>query len=254
MLNFDLRFALYVALSSAIWLAGCSDKEGKGMEGTSVPKSEAAFQDETRKIASQFKQQSEPKCIANNAQMLTEFDKLYARKQFDPAADLVRECANARGGEFRELLKKAEIAGFETVINDSRGSAYSRLASLNAYERAYPEQVQKYVALRHHLVESNANEMRKEESRAANGRKSQQELSGVVNPNAPAQEWRTSRGSERLDYAVMASVMCQSRNCGAGQIKACIDEVTRPPTPPGLSSMTIGELAINCIKILKSQQ
>ena len=77
---------------------------------------------------------------------------------------------------------------------------------------------------------------------------------GEINPDAPAPSWRLAKGPERIDYATMASIMCQSSNCGPGQLKACMDEVTKPPLPPGLNSMSIGQMAINCIKILKAQQ
>ena len=77
---------------------------------------------------------------------------------------------------------------------------------------------------------------------------------GEVNPNGPASSWQQSNNTERSNYAAMASIMCQSPKCDGRQIKACMDETTRPPVPPGLSSMSIGELAINCIKIMKAQQ
>ena len=74
-----------------------------------------------------------------------------------------------------------------------------------------------------------------------------------INPDAPSPAWRIAKQSERLEYAHLASIMCKSRNCGSGQIKACVDEATRPPTPPGMDALTIGEVAIGCIKILNSK-
>lgn len=75
-----------------------------------------------------------------------------------------------------------------------------------------------------------------------------------VNPDSNATKWRSYGNGDRSNYASMASIMCQSSDCNGASIKACMDQVTRPPTPAGVSSMTIGELAINCIKIIKVQQ
>lgn len=75
-----------------------------------------------------------------------------------------------------------------------------------------------------------------------------------VNPNAPATQWGAASGGDRLSYATQASLLCQSGNCSGLAIKACMDEVVRPPSPPGTASMTIGELAIGCIKMLKAQE
>ncbi len=76
-------------------------------------------------------------------------------------------------------------------------------------------------------------------------------VSAAVDPDAPARSWANARTSERADYARTAAILCQSRNCGPVQVRACMDEVVRPPMPAGVSSMTIGEIAIGCIKMLK---
>lgn len=78
-------------------------------------------------------------------------------------------------------------------------------------------------------------------------------LARDINPDANAATWRQAKSAERAEYAAMASIMCQSSTCNGAAIKACMDEVTRPPAPAGLSSMTIGGLAINCIKMIKAQ-
>ncbi len=33
-----------------------------------------------------------------------------------------------------------------------------------------------------------------------------------------------------------------------------MDEVTRPPAPEGVGTMTVGEVAVGCIKLLKVRQ
>jgi hypothetical protein len=75
-----------------------------------------------------------------------------------------------------------------------------------------------------------------------------------VNPDHTANKWRGYGNGDRSNYAMMASIMCQSRSCDGASIKACMDEATRPPAPPGLNTLTIGELAIKCIKIIKAQE
>jgi hypothetical protein len=75
-----------------------------------------------------------------------------------------------------------------------------------------------------------------------------------VNPDAPASSWRAYSAKDRLAYTTMTSIVCQSGNCNGVSIKACMDEVTRPPEPPGLQTMTIGEIAVGCIQTLKSQR
>lgn len=74
-----------------------------------------------------------------------------------------------------------------------------------------------------------------------------------VNPDAPAVRWSLASSRDRIDYARVAATLCQSRNCGPIQLRACMDEVVRPPVPSAVGSMTIGEIAIGCIKILKAQ-
>jgi hypothetical protein len=74
-----------------------------------------------------------------------------------------------------------------------------------------------------------------------------------IDPDAAASNWRSAKASDRLAYSTTTSILCQSGNCSGGAIKACIDEVTRPPAPVATKSMTIGELAISCIKILNAQ-
>ncbi len=76
---------------------------------------------------------------------------------------------------------------------------------------------------------------------------------GEINPNAPAETWRSKASSDRLAYATMTTVMCRHTGCNGLAVNACMNEVTRPPAPPGLSSLTIGEIAIKCIKILNGQ-
>lgn len=76
----------------------------------------------------------------------------------------------------------------------------------------------------------------------------------AVDPNDPAASWSGISASERLNYTRRASVACQSTNCGEMQIKACMDTVVRPPIPAGVKGMTIGELAVNCIAMLKAQR
>lgn len=75
-----------------------------------------------------------------------------------------------------------------------------------------------------------------------------------VDPNAPADNWRRFSSSDRLAYATRASVACLSSNCGSIEIRACMDEVVRPPAPKAVQSITIGELAVGCIATLKSQR
>lgn len=75
-----------------------------------------------------------------------------------------------------------------------------------------------------------------------------------VNPDSNATKWRSYSSGNRSSYAAMASIMCQSRDCNRASIKACMDEVTRPPASAGVGAMTIGELAINCIKMIKAQE
>jgi len=77
---------------------------------------------------------------------------------------------------------------------------------------------------------------------------------GSINPDSPASRWRGETSSSRLAYATQVAVVCQSSNCGSLQIKACMDEVTRPPAPDAVAVMTVGELAVGCIKMLKVQQ
>ncbi len=72
-----------------------------------------------------------------------------------------------------------------------------------------------------------------------------------VDPDGNATKWRSYGNGDRSNYAAMTSIMCQSRDCNGASIKACMDEVTRPPAPSGVSAMTVGELAINCIKMIK---
>lgn len=79
-------------------------------------------------------------------------------------------------------------------------------------------------------------------------------LAGNVNPDAPAPNWLQIKPSDRLNYATRASIMCQSQNCVGLSLKACMDEVARPPVPDALQNMTIGELAIGCIKMLKVRE
>ena len=74
-----------------------------------------------------------------------------------------------------------------------------------------------------------------------------------VNPNDLAAQWRKTPSSERFEYAKRATYACMSRNCGSVEIKACIDEVVRPPLSRAIERMTIGELAAGCIAMLKAQ-
>ena len=72
-----------------------------------------------------------------------------------------------------------------------------------------------------------------------------------VNTNAPAANWRRTSASEQSAYAErVASVACKPRKCVPDELKACMDEVVRPPAPKGVDSMTIGDLAVGCIAML----
>ena len=76
---------------------------------------------------------------------------------------------------------------------------------------------------------------------------------GQIDPNAPAVNWRKASSGERLTYTKRAAVACLSSNCGPIEIKACMDEVVRPPAPAAVENMTIGEVAVGCISTLRSQ-
>lgn len=79
-------------------------------------------------------------------------------------------------------------------------------------------------------------------------------IAAPVSPNDPATSWPEAKFSERQAYAQRAAVACQSTNCGSVEIRACMDEAFRAPAPPSAKNTTIGEAAVICIAMLKSQR
>ena len=79
-------------------------------------------------------------------------------------------------------------------------------------------------------------------------------LAVQVDPNDSAEQWRKSSAADRFAYAKKISTVCASSNCGSVEIRACMDEVVRPPVPKTVERMTIGELAVACIAMLRAQR
>lgn len=79
-------------------------------------------------------------------------------------------------------------------------------------------------------------------------------IAAQVDPNDSAEQWRKTTAADRFTYAKKASTFCVSSNCGSVEIRACMDEVVRPPVLNTVERMTIGELAAACIAMLRAQR
>ena len=163
-------------LAFALVMAACSDKDSTLSTSKTAPTNKE-FEEETKKIAQPFNQVALLKCSEDRGRITEEFDKHFAGRDYGGAAEIVRHCATTFGSaDYKQQLKNAEIAGFEVEVNNEKHSAYSRLATLNAYEKSYPDEAAKYASLRIRLVGVNAKEMKNEEERkrieqAANDKK-----------------------------------------------------------------------------------
>ena len=75
-----------------------------------------------------------------------------------------------------------------------------------------------------------------------------------VDPDNAAATWWDASRADRIGFSDRAAAACKSQNCDSLQIRSCLNDRLRPPTPVAIRAKTIAEVTAACIAGFKALQ
>jgi|GEM_PF-2963518 len=76
---------------------------------------------------------------------------------------------------------------------------------------------------------------------------------GPVEPDNRGETWWDASRAERIGFSDRAATECKSHNCDSLQIRSCLNDKLKPPTPAALRDKTISEVTAACIAGFKAR-